>query len=61
MRQGADKTVSRKDEESSRFLEASILSANNKFFKSNLDELYRLDSDDLVLYNTIIWYFKGNS
>jgi hypothetical protein len=61
VRQEADKTVLHKDKESSIFLEASILSANNKFFKGNLDELYRLESDDLVLYNTIIRYFKGNS
>ena len=60
MRQEVDKTVSHREEESSRFLEASILSANDKFFKGSLDELYRLDSNDLVLYNTILWYFKGN-
>jgi hypothetical protein len=61
VRQEADKTVLHKDKESSRFLEASILSANSKFFRGNFDELYRLNSDDLILYNTVIWYFKGNS
>lgn len=61
MGQEADNTLLYKEEETSSFLEASILAANNKFFKGNLGELYRLDRNDLILYNTIIRYFKGNS
>ncbi len=57
----ADNTLLYKEEKISSFLEDSILAANNKFFKGNLGELYRLDSNDLILYNTIITYFKGNS
>jgi hypothetical protein len=49
------------NEESSEFLEASILAANNKFFKYNLNEQFRYDSDDFILYNTVISYFRGNS
>jgi hypothetical protein len=45
------------EDERSDFLETSILAANYKFFKGN----DRLDSDDLILYNTVIQYFKGNS
>jgi hypothetical protein len=59
--QKADNKVLYKEEKTSGFLEDSILAANNKFFKGNLGELYRLDSNDLILYNTIITYFKGNS
>jgi hypothetical protein len=48
-------------EESSEFLEASILAAHNKFFKYNLNEQSRIDREDFVLYNTVIEYFRGNS
>ena len=61
MGQEADNTLLFKEEKPSSFLEASILAANSKFFKSNLSELYRLDRDDLILYNTVIRYFKSNS
>ena len=57
MGQEADNTILYKDETPLSFLETLILAANNKFFKGN----YRLDSDDFILYNAIIRYFKGNS
>jgi len=59
--QETDNTLLYKEEKPSNILEASILAANSKFFKGNLSELYRLDRDDLILYNAVIRYFKGNS
>ncbi|MEN6320376.1 MAG: hypothetical protein ABFD82_16695 [Syntrophaceae bacterium] len=49
------------NKESSEFLETSILAAHDKFFRFNVNEQSRIDSDDFVLYNTVIEYFRGNS
>jgi len=42
-------------------LEASILSAHRKFFKGNSGMQYHLNDAELVLYDTVIRYFMGNS
>ena len=60
MMQEVNTTIVQKEEKEG-FLEASILSAHKKFFEGNLNERIQLDKDDLMLYNTIITYFKGNS
>jgi hypothetical protein len=56
-----DKTDLIKKTETLGALETSILSANMKYFKGNSETHYYLESEESVLYDTVVRYFTGNS
>jgi hypothetical protein len=56
-----DKTDLRKNVKTLGTIEASILSAHMQFFRRNLEGNYDLKDEELILYETVIRYFNGNS
>lgn len=61
MRNNADDIKPQKVYKSPGFLEALILDANDKFFEIDLIEGLQSNSENVILYNTVIHYFKSNS
>ena len=56
-----DKTELIKKMETLGILESLILSAHIKYFKENSETHYYPESEDSVLYDTVVRYFTGNS
>ncbi|HYA13760.1 MAG TPA: hypothetical protein VEF33_05425 [Syntrophales bacterium] len=56
-----EKTDVKNNPETLGVLETSILSAHMKYFKGNSETHYHPESEESVLYDTVIRYFTINS